>query len=297
LQTDATSRLQLKVNEVNETLDEVAELNIDIQDAGAFSGQPNDLLDRRDLLVDQLSQKLGARADIQTNGTVRVTLGGLGLVDGDKVHPVSYAGPPTHGFSVDGVAATPGGELAGITTWLKTDIAAMNTRLDTFAKDVANAFNAQHAAGTTAPATPGGPLLSFNPANPAGSLTVAITNPALLAVSGSPYAVHSGTNAQALSDLRSSLTAGTGTMTLDASIRSFVADLGSLTQTQVRSTAAQDDLVASAELSRKSVSGVSIDEEMVNMLQYQHAYSAAARVMTAIDQALDVLIHMGVVGR
>ena len=49
---------------------------------------------------------------------------------------------------------------------------------------------------------------------------------------------------------------------------------------------------------KESISGVSLDEEMVQMMTYQHAYAAASRVLTAIDEALDVLINRtGTVGR
>jgi flagellar hook-associated protein 1 FlgK len=49
---------------------------------------------------------------------------------------------------------------------------------------------------------------------------------------------------------------------------------------------------------RQSVQGVSLDEEMANMIKYQHAYDAAARVITTMDQALDTVINgMGIVGR
>ena len=49
---------------------------------------------------------------------------------------------------------------------------------------------------------------------------------------------------------------------------------------------------------RESVSGVNLDEEMTTMMSFQHAYSAAARLVTAIDQALDTLIsRTGIVGR
>ena len=53
---------------------------------------------------------------------------------------------------------------------------------------------------------------------------------------------------------------------------------------------------AQVDASRESVSGVSIDEEMTNMLQFQHAYSAAARMITTIDETLDVLINRSGVG-
>ncbi len=298
LAVDAADQVRLKVTEVNSSLDEIARLNTQISDVAAYSGQPNDLLDRRDVLIDQLSKSIGARADVQSNGTVRVSLGGIGLVDGAHVHPVSYTGAPTHTFAVGGVAAPVGGEAAGITTWLTNDLPSMRSRLDQFAVELATAFNTQNAAGATAPGVPGGPLLSYSPANPSGSLAVAVTDPQLLAVSGSPYAAGSGTNAQAMSDLRRSLAGGGGTQTLDTSVRGLVTDLGSLTQAQRRAADSQADLVASTELARKSTSGVSIDEEMVNLIQYQHAYNAAARVMTAVDEALDTLINrVGVVGR
>lgn len=49
---------------------------------------------------------------------------------------------------------------------------------------------------------------------------------------------------------------------------------------------------------RESVSGVSLDEEMTNMIKYQHAYSAAARVITAMDEMLDIIVNrLGTVGR
>jgi flagellar hook-associated protein 1 len=248
LASDATSQVSVKVTQVNDTLDEIAKLNRQIQDATAFSGQPNDLLDRRDVLIDQLSKSIGARSEVQPNGTVRVTLAGIGLVDGDRVHHAAYAGSPTHALSVDGVPATPGGEIAGITTWLTGDLPNQKARLDQFAVELATAFNTQHAAGTTGPATPGGPLLSYNALNPSGSLAVTLSDPALLAVSGSPFAANSGANAQAMADLRSTLSAGGGTQTLDSSVRGLVTDLGSLTQSQLRSADSQADLVSAAAL-------------------------------------------------
>ena len=49
---------------------------------------------------------------------------------------------------------------------------------------------------------------------------------------------------------------------------------------------------------KESISGVSLDEEMANMIRFQHAYNAAARMMTAVDETLDTIIHrLGIVGR
>ena len=58
-----------------------------------------------------------------------------------------------------------------------------------------------------------------------------------------------------------------------------------------RLTANQDTLTGQVDASREQVSGINLDEEMVSMLQAQHAYEAAARVMTTIDSVLDTLIN------
>ncbi|NRL58362.1 flagellar hook-associated protein FlgK, partial [Salmonella enterica subsp. enterica serovar Typhi] len=57
-------------------------------------------------------------------------------------------------------------------------------------------------------------------------------------------------------------------------------------------------LADSVEKNRLSVSGVSLDEELTNMIKFQHAYSAAARQITVVDEMLDKIINgMGTVGR
>jgi flagellar hook-associated protein 1 len=298
LEADASDRVQLTVNDANLILRQLADLNTEIQNTTAFAGQPNDLLDQRDLLIDKLSQMVGASSQVQANGTVRVVLGGVGLVDGSSIQQMTVGAAPGYAVTAAGVAVPIGGEISGVHRFLTSDLPTYRTRLDTFSIDLVNAFNTQHALGTTAPGVPGGALLSYVAANPSGSITVAISNPALLAVSGAPYAPNSGTNAQALSNLRTSLAANTSTQTFDASIRGFITDLGALTQTETRAAQSQDELVAAAELTRKGTQGVSLDEEMVQMLQFQHSYSASARMMTTVDQMLETLIKgTGVVGR
>ena len=53
----------------------------------------------------------------------------------------------------------------------------------------------------------------------------------------------------------------------------------------------QQALVTQIDNSRQSLEGVSLDEEMANMIEQQHAYSAAAKVITAMDEALDTIIN------
>ncbi|MGS5022013.1 flagellar hook-associated protein FlgK [Paenibacillus sp. JJ1683] len=88
------------------------------------------------------------------------------------------------------------------------------------------------------------------------------------------------------------------TATIDSFFSSMVGQLGIEAQEATRQTQNSTALVSQVETMRQSVSGVSLDEEMSNMIKFQHAYSAAARFMTTFDQLLDKLINStGVVGR
>jgi len=78
----------------------------------------------------------------------------------------------------------------------------------------------------------------------------------------------------------------------------IIGELGVTAQQAYRMVENQELLVSQIENNRLAVSGVSLDEEMVNMIRFQHAYNAAARVITAMDEMIDLIINrMGLVGR
>jgi len=86
--------------------------------------------------------------------------------------------------------------------------------------------------------------------------------------------------------------------TTDDFWRSICAEVGVISQESVRMVNNQETLLNELENKRQSISGVSLDEEMTNMIKFQHAYNAASRYITTIDEALDLIINrMGVVGR
>jgi flagellar hook-associated protein FlgK len=195
-----------------------------------------------------------------------------------------------------GYTVRPGGTAAGQLSSLNTSLPSYRAALDTFAADLAASLNAAHVAGYDLNGDVGTNLLgsSGGPVS-AASIVVAISDPALVAASavaptaGVPAVDHG--NADAIAQLRQ-LSTGS-----DAGYRRMIVELG------VRSAVAQRNLDVQAVISthvdaaRESVAGVNIDEEMTNMLQFQHAYAAAGRLVTAIDETLDVLINRtGLVG-
>lgn len=87
-------------------------------------------------------------------------------------------------------------------------------------------------------------------------------------------------------------------VTTDDYWRSICAEVGVISQESLRMVRNQETLLIELENKRQSISGVSLDEEMTNMIKFQHAYNAASRYITTIDEAIEVIINrMGLVGR
>jgi flagellar hook-associated protein 1 FlgK len=82
-----------------------------------------------------------------------------------------------------------------------------------------------------------------------------------------------------------------GGMTVNSYFKDTVNRLGVQTQEAKRVVKNHEALLASLDESRMSISGVSLDEEMANMIQYQHAYQANAKIISTIDELLDVIIN------
>ena len=296
----ASNSLSAYVDETNTPLRDVADLNLKIHNSSSLPGAPNDLLDQRDIILDELANIAGVSISTMDNGAARVSLDGLSLVSDGTVSPLSYD-PATNEIShSSGTSVTPGGELAGFQSYLQEELPAFQATLNTFARELADALNAQHALGFTPDGNSGGALLTYAPGMEARSLAVGVSDHSEIAAatSGPPVAEYDGLNANALAALRQSLVADGGALTLDDAIRSVVSYVGAMTAAASSGARSQTALTAAAENSRMQSHGVSIDEEMVNLITYQRAYEAAARVMTTIDQTLDTLINRtGVVGR
>ncbi len=300
LERDAATTLQTRVDEVNDLLRSVADVNRAI--VATPTGQPDGtLLDQRDALVDRLAVLIGARAIPQEDGTVRVSVGGMGLVDGTVATTVQLTASFDLVDAATGASLAPGGEIGGYRRFLLEDLPSLRADLDAFAQDLAEALNAQHQAGWVSDSTPGGALLSYTPGDAARTLQVAISDPSQLAASsqpGPPFPAFNGENARALAGLRTALAASGGTDTLGGAARALAVGLGATVAGALRATETQRQLTAAAELARQGEHGVSLDEEMTALIEARHAFDAAARLMSVVDEALDVLINRtGLVGR
>ena len=303
---DNREQLVATVSDVNSMAADVARLNAAIRSAVTAGNPANELSDQRDVLVMKLGQAIGATATAGADGVVNVNLGGSPLVSGDRTRQLQVAGPTNHTpgasnelalqWAADGSAATGGGSVQGLMDAVNTTLPSYLTALDGIAKSVMTAVNTQQANGYD---RSGATTKSTNPifgGSGAADMAAVMTDPRLVAASGAQPPAYDGDNASAMGLLANlpAVPASGSTMPPgpDATYRSLMVQLGVQAQSANRQADLQTSVAGQLEDARTAASGVSLDEEMTNLVNYQHSYEAAAKFVTAIDSTLDTLINM-----
>jgi len=293
------------VTDVNSLTAEVARLNGAIRSATLSGGAPNELSDQRDVLVLKIAEVTGAVASPGDDGVVNLTLAGRNLVSGIRSEDLEAQGPTSYALGMTAVtinwkatgqpATIANGTLSGQIEALNVTIPKAMTDLDAVAVKLAGTVNAQQTQGFTR-ALAGTPLAGAGTAifsgTTAADLAVVMSDPAGIAASSEAPPVFNGSNAITMST-HASDTDGPGTTDgPDTLYRKMMVALGVQAQSTQQRTETQQAVSARVDTARDSVSGVSIDEEMTNLVAFQHAYSAAAKFITAIDATMDTLINM-----
>lgn len=298
-----------QADKINQMGQEIADLNAEISRVLSVGEQPNDLMDKRDLLLDQLAEAAGAVSHIQQNGEMIVSIGGHVLVSGRSVFQVT-AQPDASGLVqlawADGQAFNPPtGAVKGMLFARDTTIVNQINGLNQLAETLGAQVNALHSGGYGLPTTanPNGAtglnFFTFTAGNAAATLQVnsalTVADVAASSAGGQPG---NSDLAVLLAGLRGAKVMNGGTASMGEFYNAQVTALGIEVQSANRN-AYHNNLVRKA-LSdqRESVAGVNLDEEAANLVKFQRAYQAAARVLTAYDELLDRVINgMGLVGR
>lgn len=295
--------LQSDVARVNALTSEIATLNEAIS-AVATDLSPNDLLDQRDLAASSLAQLVGARTRTRADGSMDVYLGNTTLVQGSRTFTVEVAettdatlsplGFQRVGLEVAGlvtvtdIAGSLGGKLDGLNGTVPDSINSLNEVAQQLITDV----NTLHQAGEDLDGATGG---TFFDGSDAGTISVSAgiqSDARLVAAASLSGGTRDGSNAADIANLRSSTTGA------DATAVSFVATLGLTTQAVGQRASAESDAFQRVEEARLTARSVNVEEEMVDLIEAQRSYEAAARVVSTIDQMLDTLVNrLGVVGR
>jgi flagellar hook-associated protein 1 len=246
---------------------QIAQLNHQIQLSEQAGQKPNDLLDRRDQLIDQLSELANVTVTQASNGTDTVSFGDAAkpLVEGSTVNWPQE------------LTKAAGGQLGALlnVSGPEGQLASYQGALNEVAGMLAGSVNALH---TSTP---------FFSGNTAATIAVAVT-PADVQTS-STAAAGGNDIAQAIAALRGGAA--------DSRYAGLIARVGSDVQTAQANQTTSQAVVSAIGNQRQSVSGVSLDEEMTNLISFQRGYEASARTLTAMDQMLETLIdHTGTAG-
>lgn len=317
-------RLSTAVDDINQMATQVADLNMRISQAETVDGSSGDLGDERDRLLDKLATVAGTRVIQQPDHTVTVQIGNSTLVDGNTARSISLeyiipnpppATPPADtpvkirlGNSLD--ALTPlAGQLKGMVDIVNKDIPEMRRRLDTIATSLVSAVNTAHTQGFvfngTLPGTAAGNF--FDPgtvSTPVSAATIKLSTAVAndlnnIAASGDANAPLDNTVANAMTALRndsSAISYNNGSSIETGSFLSFFRStatrLGLEVNTATDNSTVANILVDQAEARRQSVSGVNTDEELVQMLRVQQAYTAATKLIKTADEMLQTLLSL-----
>jgi flagellar hook-associated protein 1 len=302
--------LQTQLDDVNAAAKSIADLNQAIKRATQAGKSSNELQDKRDVLVLHLSESVGATSTPAGDGTLNVTVGGVTLVASNSALQLSLTGtsdsttlpsnPPVIKTSPGGTPVQVGGTAQGQLASLTTIIPGYQQQLTAIAQQLATQVNAGHQAGFDVNGVPGEPMFDDGSGNlpvtvstiTAGNINLRITDPLKVAAASVDPALIGGAvsadsnNADAMYQQRLSDTGA------DTKYRKMIVAMGVETATAASNLGTQSVVSGQVDSYRDSVAGVSIDEEMTNMLQFQHAYSAAGQLVSTINSMLDDLMNM-----
>jgi flagellar hook-associated protein 1 FlgK len=267
----------------------------------------NDLRDERDRLVDELSNMIDVRTRENANGSETVYMGGMVLVDGSSSLAVgtisrNKGGVATQVLVWEGTQVeltNLSGRLAGLTESRDKIIPDYLAKLNALAKVLVEEVNALHRTGYGDGKQTNG-VNFFDPNFTDASnirLNLEIENDINLIAASESI---DGDNIIALkmSGMRDIALLNNNTTTIDDFYHSIIGGIGVGAKEATSFTNNYQLLTHQTQNARLSVEGVSLDEEMANLVKFQHAYDAAARVITIMDEALDtVILGMGRVGR
>lgn len=298
LQDNLNEGVQQDVGGVNQILNSIAQLNDRIVQSEFSGATANDLRDARQEQIEQLAQLVNVEVTSQPNGSVNLAAGGELLVSGREVLETIEAYDAGGGrmmVRTSGGAAPltfTSGSLQGQIEVRDGDVAQLRDEINTVAAQLIEKVNTMHRAGFGLQGTTGADFFEGTNASDIRVNTALTDDPGLIQASGTLGATGDNQVALALAQLAAQRFPELGNQTFSDHYNQIVAKVGfSLSSTNGRITDQQ--LVQNMLLrQRDSVSGVSLDEEMTDLVKFQKAFEASAQLIRTIDEMLETVINL-----
>lgn len=275
------------VNQVNLLTGELARVNARLGRATEASATQSTLLDQRDTLLQKLSGQVDITTTFAADRTVEVRLGGSTgptLLSGQTSATMAMATMTdgTIAFTLDGAAVTPAaGALAGKSQALE-ELADTRDKLDVIAAGIITAVNGAQASGVDLAGTPGVAL--FTGTN-ASSIALATNDGGKIATAPAGAGAKSR-DAGNLTVLRNALSTANPSGGLDA----VLFDVSSAVAGRTVTRDALASIADGANVALQAQAGVDLDQEAVNLIRFQQAFSASGRVIQVANDLFDTIL-------
>jgi flagellar hook-associated protein 1 FlgK len=303
IRTGADATLRSTVDQVNTLSAKVADLNAKISISENSGISTTDLRDQRVVVSNKLGELTGARAAEGSDGQVTLTLSdGRPLVVGIKSFSVEATSAPPNGLATLTLEGKPvtftDGQVRGLQDAIG-EISKHITSLDQMAESLAGRVNTLHASGSDLNGNIG---TNFFATPASGTVTAANidisaaikADPRLVVTAANGAGSGDATIARSLAGLLQDETSVVGTQTgsYDSFYASLVTEAGLGVRSAEDALSTQQVILTQTQAQRDSVSGVSLDEEAINLLQYQKAYEAAARFLKVADEMTQTILSL-----
>ena len=290
------STVSSDVSQINQLSAEAASLNQELTQQNAQGQTTSPITDQLNQVESQLATLTNISVTHSSHGDSIVTGSGTPLVLGNQSYALSTTTDASGNAQVldaDGNNITTtisSGDIGGTLKVRDTQIPALLNSLDTLANQFATAFNTAQSQGFNQNGAAGTALFTIptTVAGSAASISLATTDPAAIAASSDGSSGSNG-NVANLTALQTSALAS-GSATTQSS--NLVYQIGTLTETATTNATSIQQSLTALNNQQGSISGVSIDEESANLIQYQQAYEAAAKIVSTIQSLFQTTINM-----
>jgi flagellar hook-associated protein 1 len=297
--TNLNSSISTDVDSANKLLSDIASLNNDIARTEAATGSTaNDLRDLRQQKLESLAQLTNLQTSTGTDGTLTLSIGGVAMVSGAKLNDTLQAYDPGSGqlqvrAATAGTALTiTGGSVGGAIDARDGALAGLRTGLDSLASQLITQLNSVYSAGYDLNGNTGADFFTGTDAATIGVTSGLADNPAQVQAAGVAGAVGDGAVALSIARLAKQTNAALNNESFGDAYSQVVTGLGNALSNANDQVANQQAVNSMLAQQRDSVSGVSLEEEMTNLMTFQKAYQASAQIISTVNLMLQSLIGM-----
>jgi flagellar hook-associated protein 1 FlgK len=291
--------IQTDLSTANKFITSIAKLNDQIIKAELrTAGSANDLRDTRQEQIEGLAKLVDIQTASSANGGIDVSIGRVSFISGGKALDTLEAYDAGGGQvlvraqTAQTSLSLTGGSVQGNIETRDGTISNLQSNLNSLASVLITEINQVHRAGFGLDDSTGADFFTGTTATDIKVNDALLANPASVQVSGVAATAGDNQIALALGQLADKKHAALNNQTFSQNYGQTVAALGaSLASTN--SKLSDQNLVENLlQRQRDSISGVSLDEEMTELMKFQKTYQASARLITTVDEMLDTVINM-----